>query len=77
MFNSRCRECPHVYYTWYVGQKEYPQVYCVFPKKYSWPTAPPVVKQKKLLTYSESVHKTPKWCPKGDKNHVKRWTSGL
>jgi hypothetical protein len=63
MLASRCRGCPHVYYTWQRGVKEYPQVRCTFPNEYSWPTAPPEIERKILLTFTEAVHKTPKWCP--------------
>lgn len=77
MFNSRCMKCPHIHYIWCHGQKEYPQMYCVFPNEYSWPTTPPVVKHKKLLTYSEAVHKTPKWCPLRMKGKVQRWLKNL
>lgn len=63
MFGSRCKGCPHVHYTWHQDIKHYPQVYCTFPDEYIWSTAPPVIERKILLTFSESVHETPKWCP--------------
>ena len=63
MFESRCRGCSYAHYTWHKTIKYYPQVYCTFPNEYAWPTAPPETERKILLTFPESVHKTPKWCP--------------